>query len=306
VLIAGIYHETNTFVPGRTTLADFAMLRGPELLRAEGEPSPLGGALEAARACGWEILPAVDLRAQPSGTVDDAVPEAWWAAFRDAAGAALRDGPLDGVFLVLHGAMATETCRAAMNLPSVPPPPEVSVAQAMARVATFDSGPVLLVEPSDNIGGGAPGEGVTLLKELIAHGIDNAGVIGNDPAAVAALAGLAPGERRTLDIGAKSSPLYGEGCTLECELISRSDGRFRLEDPHSHMASMLGPNVEMGPCALVRHRGVQILLTSRPTAPFDLAQWRSQGVAPEGLFAIGVKAAVAHRRAYDPIARATI
>lgn len=40
-------------------------------------------------------------------------------------------------------------------------------------------------------------------------------------------------------------------------------------------------------------------------APFDLGQWRSQGVDPESLFAIGIKAAVAHRRAYDPIARAS-
>jgi microcystin degradation protein MlrC len=69
---------------------------------------------------------------------------------------------------------------------------------------------------------------------------------------------------------------------------------------------MLGSQVEMGPCALVQHRGVVILLTSRPTAPFDLGQWRSQGVAPEQLFAIGVKAAVAHRQAYDPIARASL
>ena len=33
VLIAGLYHETHTFVPGRTSLADFAVLRGPEMLR---------------------------------------------------------------------------------------------------------------------------------------------------------------------------------------------------------------------------------------------------------------------------------
>jgi microcystin degradation protein MlrC len=44
-----------------------------------------------------------------------------------------------------------------------------------------------------------------------------------------------------------------------------------------------------------------VLLTSRKTPPFDLAQFRSQGIVPEGLFAIGVKAAVAHRKAYDPI-----
>jgi len=49
---------------------------------------------------------------------------------------------------------------------------------------------------------------------------------------------------------------------------------------------------------------VRILLTSRKTPPFDLGQWRSQGIEPEKLSVIGVKAAVAHRRAYDPIAGA--
>jgi microcystin degradation protein MlrC len=50
---------------------------------------------------------------------------------------------------------------------------------------------------------------------------------------------------------------------------------------------------------------VLILLTSRRTAPMDLGQWRSQGIEPRDLRFIGVKAAVAHRQAYDPIARAS-
>lgn len=37
----------------------------------------------------------------------------------------------------------------------------------------------------------------------------------------------------------------------------------------------------------------------------DLAMWRSQGINPEDFFAINVKAAVAHRQAYDPIATAS-
>ncbi|MBA2587109.1 MAG: MlrC C-terminal domain-containing protein, partial [Alphaproteobacteria bacterium] len=40
-------------------------------------------------------------------------------------------------------------------------------------------------------------------------------------------------------------------------------------------------------------------------APMDLGQWRSQGINPEDLTMIGIKAAVGHRRAYDPIAAAS-
>jgi microcystin degradation protein MlrC len=50
---------------------------------------------------------------------------------------------------------------------------------------------------------------------------------------------------------------------------------------------------------------VTILLTSRATPPFDLGQWRSQGIDPESLHVIGVKAAAGHRQAYDPIAAAS-
>jgi microcystin degradation protein MlrC len=164
--------------------------------------------------------------------------------------------------------------------------------------------PTILAEPSDNIGGGAPGDGTNLLRGLIAAEIDNAAVAIDDPQAVVTLQSCRPGEKRTLDIGGKGSRLGGAPLRLEVEFVSRSDGRFALEDPNSHLASMCGSRFDMGPCAVVRHKGVTILLTSHKTPPFDLGQWRSQGIEPEKLSVIGVKAAVAHRRVYDPIAGA--
>jgi microcystin degradation protein MlrC len=164
--------------------------------------------------------------------------------------------------------------------------------------------PVILAEPSDNIGGGAPGDGTDLLRALIEAGIDNAAVAINDPILVAGLAAGRAGDRMTLDIGGRGSPLGGGPLRLDVEFVSRSDGRFALEDPNSHLASMCGSHFDMGPCAVVRHRRVTILLTSRKTPPFDLGQWRSQGIEPEKLAVIGVKAAVAHRRVYDRIAGA--
>ena len=38
------------------------------------------------------------------------------------------------------------------------------------------------------------------------------------------------------------------------------------------------------------------------TPPFDLGQWHSQGIDVEKMAFVAVKAAVAHRRAYDRIA----
>ncbi len=80
------------------------------------------------------------------------------------------------------------------------------------------------------------------------------------------------------------------------------DGRFELEDKQSHLASMCGDVFDMGPCAVVQHGGITILITSVKTPPFDLGQWHSQGIAVENMAVVAVKAAVAHRRAYDKIA----
>jgi microcystin degradation protein MlrC len=171
-------------------------------------------------------------------------------------------------------------------------------------------GPIVIAEPADNIGGGAPGNGTGLLRALIAHQVGPCAVVLNDPLSVARLHALKLGERFTLSLGGASEIAGAGPLELHVELISLSDGRFTLEDSHSHLASMRGLHIDMGPCATVRHRlpngsEVFILLTSCATAPFDLGQLRSQGIVPEAMAAIGVKAAVAHRRAYDPIARAS-
>ena len=111
-----------------------------------------------------------------------------------------------------------------------------------------------------------------------------------------------PGETRLLSIGGKGSKLDEGPVQVEATFVSRSDGRFTLEDRNSHLAASQGVNFDMGPSAVVKVDGITILLTTRKTPPFDLAQLRSQGIVPEELSYIGVKAAVAHRRAYDKIA----
>lgn len=174
--------------------------------------------------------------------------------------------------------------------------------EALAEIqANPISGLTALVEPSDNIGGGAPGDCTGLMREVLAAGLTNAAVCLNDPDAVKKLDDCEPGDRLTLELGGKGSRFDPGPVELEVEFVSRSDGRFRLEDPHSHLASMKGDNIEMGPSAVVRHGELTILLTSDKTPPFDLGQWRSQGVNPEELDFIIVKAAVAHRQAYNPI-----
>ena len=183
-------------------------------------------------------------------------------------------------------------------------PAEHDLDEVVRNFVPAGKGPVLLVEPADNIGGGAPGDCTDVMRALLKYGVADAGVAIADAEAVAALQSTPVGGRKTLAIGGKGSKLDLGPVTLEVELVSRSDGMFELEDRKSHMVG-LGSTIHMGPTAVFRHRGLTILLTSVKIAPFDLGQWRSQGINPEDLSMIGIKAAVGHRAAYEKIAAAS-
>jgi microcystin degradation protein MlrC len=181
----------------------------------------------------------------------------------------------------------------------------VPISEALQCIERDRAFPALLVEPADNIGGGAPGDTTFVLRALLGSSFENGGVIINDPETVHSLRAVSPGETVRVHLGGKGSRFDPGPVELDFTLIRLTDGKFRLEDRRSHLASMTGNQIDMGPCAVGVSRNVTILVTSRPTPPFDLAQWRSQGVEPSELEVIGVKAAVAHRRAYDLIARSS-
>ncbi len=235
--------------------------------------------------------------------------ESFWAV-NVVAGFSFADTADTGVSFVIATTGSDEEARTALKAlcelameqkktGNVTDPP---IADAIKTIDPPPPGLTVLVEPSDNIGGGAPGDGTGILRALIEHKFPNAAVCINDPQAVERLQNAQLGERVSLPIGGKGSKLDKGSVTLEVEMISRGSGLFELEDKNSHLASMSGDQFDMGPCAVVKHAGVTILLTSNKTPPFDLGQWRSQGLEPTKFSVIGVKAAVAHRRAYDKIA----
>ena len=164
------------------------------------------------------------------------------------------------------------------------------------------NGLTVLVEPSDNIGGGAPGNGTELLQALVENEFDNAAICLWAPQAVSKLSDHCGGDIVPLELGYSQGLISQPAMRIDCKLVRCCDGFFELEDKQSHLASIAGDHFDMGKCAIVTHHGVTILLTSNRTPPMDLGQWRHVGLAPERFSIIVVKAAVAHRRAYEPIA----
>ncbi len=95
IAIAGLSHETNTFSSLPTRREDFVVRRADEIL---DEP----GFRDLISRLGVEPVPILFARALPSGPVDAAA----YRAFKEEILAGLAAaGPLDGIFLILHGAM---------------------------------------------------------------------------------------------------------------------------------------------------------------------------------------------------------
>jgi microcystin degradation protein MlrC len=166
-------------------------------------------------------------------------------------------------------------------------------------------GPVLLIEPADNIGGGTPGDATDLLGPLLATGRKGVVAAIADPEAVAQCRKAGAGATVSLTIGGKTDEHHGAPLPFSGTVRSLSDGHFELELKTSHLASMLGSEADMGPSAVVENEQAIVLLSSRKMPPMDLGQLHSQGVRPEEAQYVVVKAAVSHRDAYDPIARAS-
>jgi len=78
VVLAGLFHETNTFLRKRTPLAGFDRFAGDDLLAQQGNRNPMAGFLERAECHGWQVEPATYYRGRPSGMVEDEVVERFW------------------------------------------------------------------------------------------------------------------------------------------------------------------------------------------------------------------------------------
>jgi microcystin degradation protein MlrC len=456
IVVARLFHETNTFLEGYTCIKQFCIKKDRELINIKGDNSTLDAFFQYTKTKKYIIIPAVDMTAMPGPIVKDLVVEEFLRSFKLIIEQELDKG-IDGIYLVLHGSMVSESIedvegfilksiKNIKGLRNVPicgvldlhanftdlmaqysdgfiaykknphtdavesaikgaqllntiiekkqrprtywmHPPIVWTPTATATdedpmfsleklarqietknndivsvnvfagfafadtfytgvsfsIVTFGSsqiakrelknlsqlaidlkergnkiypsiksiikkikkpskGTIIIVEPSDNIGAGSPGDCTEILRILVKYNIQNSVCIINDPKSVHILSKCSRGDVVSLNIGGKGSKLGNCGpLLLKVKLISFTNGQFELEDKQSHLASMLGKKINMGFCAVVYHKGIKILLTSKKTPPFDLGQLRSQGIIPEEQSVIVVKAAVAHHRAYDPI-----
>ena len=109
VAVLELNQETNTFSKLKTTLKDFHLchyFKGQEIeTHCRGTNSEIGGFIECCEAYGWEPVYTIAARAEPGGLVEKSMIEHFQ---RDVA-ETLEGHKPDGVFIVFHGAMCTES-----------------------------------------------------------------------------------------------------------------------------------------------------------------------------------------------------
>jgi microcystin degradation protein MlrC len=113
IAVGAFLHETNTFAPTKATYDDFvhgggwpSMAHGADVLKTMHSINVgLSGFVEAAETNRWELVPTISCGASPSAHVTEDAYERIVKVIVDGIKAA---GPLDAVYLDLHGAMVAE------------------------------------------------------------------------------------------------------------------------------------------------------------------------------------------------------
>jgi microcystin degradation protein MlrC len=113
IAVGAFLHETNTFAPTKATYDDFvhgggwpSMAHGADVLTSIRNINVgLAGFIADASAHGWELVPTMFAAASPCAHVTE---DAYERIAKDIVDGIANAGPLDAVYLDLHGAMVTE------------------------------------------------------------------------------------------------------------------------------------------------------------------------------------------------------
>ncbi len=175
-------------------------------------------------------------------------------------------------------------------------------AMALARQGKAGDKPLILADFADNPAGGSYGDSPNLLRAMLDAGLQNAAFATiADPASVERCRQAGAGRNVVLALGGLGAPGLTPPLHLEAEVVRLGDGEFICAGPMWE-----GVRFSMGPSAVVRAGGVDVIISSAPTAVMDLNVFRSMGIDPAERTTIGLKSRNHFKAAYGPIARETM
>ena len=179
--------------------------------------------------------------------------------------------------------------------------PLTPIVEAVSIAMNAPEGPVVLADVADNPGGGAPGDGTEILRELIRQGATNTGLACiKDPDAVQKAIEVGVKGIVTMKIGAKTDDFHGKPLEVTGIVRTITDGRF------IHKAMAVGVPANVGRTAVIDVNGIEIILTERSHAPNDPEIYRRNGIEPTDKKILVLKSRGHFRAAYEPFSKQII
>jgi microcystin degradation protein MlrC len=155
------------------------------------------------------------------------------------------------------------------------------------------------VDTGDNVGGGSAGDGTLILAEMLRQGATDGVVCLYAPEEARLCASAGVRENVQLLVGGRVDRLHGDPVAVAGRVRVLHDGTY-LEPDVRHGGKRIN---HMGLTALVEIEGRNLLLlNSQRHPPFSLGQLTCLGIQPRQQRLLVVKAAIAYKAAYAPIA----
>jgi microcystin degradation protein MlrC len=172
-------------------------------------------------------------------------------------------------------------------------------AAAVRQALQAERLPAVLVDTGDNVGGGSAGDGTVVLAELLRQGARGSVVCLYAPEEVRKCTEAGVGGNVQLTVGGKVDRLHGEPVAVAGRVALLHDGDY-VEKEVRHGGKRVN---HMGPTALVELPGDNLLvLTTLRHPPFSLGALTCLGIRPQERRILVVKAAIAYKAAYGPVA----
>lgn len=165
-------------------------------------------------------------------------------------------------------------------------PVSLSPAEAIDKALQLPDGPIVINESSDNPGGGSPGDGTHLLKEMLDRNIPGSAFAAFwDPEVVEQAFAAGVGSTISCSLGAKADKLHGTPIEIKDAYIkSLCDGKFICESPMGG-----GGILNYGPTARLDVGNVSILVCSFRRQTFDRGLFEICGVNYKKMRILGLK-----------------
>ena len=173
-----------------------------------------------------------------------------------------------------------------------------AVPDAIRQALAVDGQPVVIADIADNPGGGGSNDGVEILRELMAQGVNNAAV-GTiyDPQVVQEAIKVGVGQVLTTSLGAKTDDFHGKPVDVTGVVRSVFDGDFTYKGPMSR-----GAHASLGLSAVLDIGGILVIVSSKRIQTRDPEMFRVAGIEPLDQKIVVVKSAVHFRAGFEPIA----